>query len=288
MLNFLLKNHVSHFEINHMYFIRMIQFFYGLLSLYYYNIFLSHPVHHYAKLSETISYLWPVQWLNFFSERSAIISIFIILGFLSSGACVFLPRLRLFRFLSFLFLFQTLPIYLHSSHYASVGHNFYSSLFISFFLIFIDLNKNRGYHHYSEKNNLYLWAIQVSFLGTYFLPGLWKLRKFIAYLMEQGLEGTQCLESNLAWGYLYNNINTPFHMQILEFVGKFDSFLWISLILFQLSTLLAAWFPPVQRFYGLMIILFHILTGATMNIHWHFTQFVAFIILICHPWQRKK
>ena len=280
---FFKKHHVSCFEIDPIGFIQMIRIFYGLLAIKY-----SYLLRSFIDSPPSKNFgLWPTQWMNLFNAPSLILGILIIFGLLTTFACVLFPQLRRLRFLCFLFFFQTTAIHLYNEHHTVIGHSNYAALFISFWLIFIKPTSQKPKNTLLEsRNRLYLWAAQISLLGTYFLTGLWKIRTFILYFMENGNLSVNCLAPNVASALIYKNMRDSFHITGLELTEKFGPFLWVIIMLFQISAPLAAWFPPLLRFYACMIILFHISTGALMDIYWHFTQAIALVILIGNPYKR--
>ena len=274
------KNHVSQFEICTASLQQMIRFFYGFLALcHFYHL---HKVIGKIDL-ETFLWLWPISWLDLFKEPSIPFYILIILGGVLSIACALTTHFRLLRILCFISFFFSLSANLSS---VRIVHYYHAVLFTSFWLIFMNLNKTQS-SFTKERNQFYLWVTQLSFLGTYFLTGLWKLRKFITSLIEMGWKETKCLETNFALTHIFYNANTSFYKKLLALSEHFGNFLWIGVILFQLSCHVAAWFPSTQRFFALMIMLFHIVTALSMQIVYTPFQYLALILLICNPYQRK-
>ena len=284
IFNLLKKNNTSHFEINSKYLFRIIRLFYGILTvMYFYDVEkIIKRIGLEKQTFETV-YLWPVKWLEFFPEQFLFALIIAIGSFLFPLICIIFPHKRFFRTMAFLFFFQHMAFKYSSNE---INHSTHAFLFTSFWLIFMTLDKETNF--IKKRNKFYLQVTQVSFLGTYFLSGLWKLRYFIISLIENGWQNTVCLESNFAIAYNINNKITPFYLEILNIINiGWGNFLWLAVILFQISTPLAAWFPSLLRFYGLMIILFHMSTGLLMHVHFIPTQFLALIILINHPYLRK-
>lgn len=278
-----LKNHyISCFEIDLLALISMIRIFYGLIAIKY-SYLLQSFIH--SPPSAKNFGLWPIQWMNLFHTPSVILTVLIFFGLLTTLLCVLLPYLRHIRFLCFLFFFQTTAVHIYNEHHALIGHSNYAALFISFWLIFIKPTPSQNTLQ-KNRNRLYLWAAQVSLLGTYFLTGLWKIRDFISCSLENGGCSVNCLAPNIALGLIYKNMRDNFHIIGLEIAEQWGPFLWALLMLFQISAPLAAWFPSILRIYGCMIILFHISTGALMDIYWHFMQATALVILIGNPYKR--
>lgn len=275
------RNHVSQFEICAASLKQMIRFFYGFLALcHFYHL---HRVIGKIDL-ETFLWLWPISWLDLFQEPSIPFYILIVLGGFSSLACSLIPHIKLLRIICFISFFLSLSANLSS---VRIVHYYHAILFTSFWFIFMNSNKTQS-RLSKERNLFYLWVTQLSFLGTYFLTGLWKLRKFVTSLIEMGWEETKCLQINFALTHIFYNANTAFYRKLLELSEHFGSFLWLGVIFFQLSCPLAAWFPSSQRTFALMIMLFHIVTALSMQIVYTPFQYLALILLICNPYQRKK
>ena len=238
-------------------------------------------------LNSRTDWIWSVSWMSFIPEKSLVVLAFLLAGFLLSMICILFPHKKWLRGLVFLFIFQSLA-FKYST--VKINHSSHVILFTSFWMIFINLNeKNKAL--IKERNKLYLWAIQISFLGTYFLTGLWKLRYFTGYLLEmRWAEIPRCLATNFSYEYISHNLRTPFYNGVLDFLeGAFvNHLLWLSVILFQVCAPVVAWFPPIQRFYGLLIILFHISTTIFMDLWFLPHQYIALIFFVCHPYQRKR
>ena len=292
LFNWVVDRHISNFEINFPVLNAIVRCFYGLLAIIWYAPFLRYVMQNWdtmeVNLEARASWLWPAKWVAFFPEKSLIALILFLGGFLFSLACTVLPHKRWFRALVFLFSFQSLALQYSP---VKIDHSYHALLFVSFWLIFMNLNKSGQTVFIKERNKFFYWMAQISFLGTYFLSGLWKLRHFIANLTEMGwTESPQCLVSCFAWEYVSHNMKTPFHMGVLEFFEgtTVNHLLWMGVILFQIFAPVPSWFPPIQRFYGVLIILFHISLMMLMDLRFFPNQCVALILLVCHPYQRKK
>lgn len=260
----------------------MIRFFYGFLALchfYHLHTFV-------GKIDvEASHWLWPISWLNLVDNPSYYFYILIVIGGITSILCSLIINLRVLRILCFLSFFLSLSANVSSIR---ITHYYHAILFCSFWFIFMDLNKNKNSSLVRERNLFYLWVTQVSFLSTYFLVGLWKLRKFLASLIEVGWSETKCCQINIAVTHIFYNVDISLTKKILEYSEQFEKFLWIGVILFQLSCPLAAWFPPIQRFSGFVIILFHVMTALLMQITYTPSQYLALILLVCNPYQKKS
>ena len=282
------NEHLSRFEINYKNLDLIVRCFYGMAAIVFFQFVLTNLDETIVDLKNRSIWLWPVQWLNFIPEKSPVIFTLIMGGFLLSVVCALFPHKKWLRVLFCLFSFQNLAL-IYSP--AKIDHVFHAVLFISFWLIFMDLHRGGKSIFIKEQNKLYLWAAQITFLGTYFLSGLWKARRFVDYLMEMGWSDTpRCLVTNFAHQYIAQNSRTPFFMGILEsFEGVFiNHLLWIGVILFQISAPITSWFPVTQRVYGLLIVLFHASISILMDFSYFPHQCIAIIFLVCHPYQRKK
>ena len=284
--------HIFKFEITFQSLKLTVRVFYGMTAIIWYLPYLSNLLQNWNKkmlnYENHISWLWPVKWMTFISENFFVVLVLVVGGLLLSMICALFPHRKWFRILVFLLNFQTLAL---NYSINGMSHETHSLLIISFWLIFVNLNRENQTAFIKEQNKFFFWMAQISFLGTYFLTGLWKLRVFIAYLVQMGWEDSpRCLAASFSWGFLRKNMDSNFHIKILESLEgvSINHLLWLGVILFQICAPVAAWFPLIQRFYGFLILLFHILTAVFMDVQFLPNQFVALIFLMCHPYQRKK
>ena len=289
VFNKVAQGYLSKFEVNVQGLHLVVRFFYGMTTIVFYAPHLKVLFHNWdmvmADFENRSVRLWPVQWVNLVSESSFILLVLLLGGFLCSVMVTLFPHKKWLRVLVFLLNFLNLALKYSPT---KIDHDFHAILLTSFWMIFMNLNKIGAQ---SNRNKLYFWAVQMSFLGTYFLAGLWKLRKFISYVIEmEWKEIPRCLVSHFAFEYITNSLRNPFFTGVLEFLKEpsINHLLWVGVILFQILAPIASWFPPIQRFYGVLIILFHISTWMLMDLRFAPYQWVALIILVCHPYQRRK
>ena len=270
----------------------MLRVFYGLLAVKYgYMI---------RSLTETGSpppdfhpLLWPVLWLSRLTGAlppSSVAALFFLFGLALCLACALFPGPRRLRFAAFLLFFFSLALNIEMEHAALVGHGNYGALFVSFFLSFMKIPRAGESAAVGRRSRFYYQAAALSFLGTYFLAGLWKARSL---MQEAPAVQWNRLLPNAALSLIHNNkraLNNrdePFVAEILGLAEHFGALLWPAAIVFQLSLPLAAFFPSLLRPFGVSVILFHIATGVLFEVWWHFTQAVAFVLLLGHPLTRR-
>ncbi|MCY4512934.1 MAG: hypothetical protein OXB86_04530 [Bdellovibrionales bacterium] len=265
--------------------------FYGLTAIGFFAPYLRNILKNWhwtmEELNGRTDWIWSVSWMSFIPEKFPVVLAFVLAGFLFSMIGVLFPHKKWLRVFVFLLVFQSLALKYSP---IKIGHSSHILLFTSFWLIFINLN-NKSKELIKEQNKLYLWAIQVSFLGAYFLTGLWKLRDFMGYLMKMDWsEIPRCLGANFADEYISYNLESPFYEGVLKVLEWpfINHLLWLGVILFQVCVLVVAWFPPLQRVCGLLIILFHVSTFIFMDLRFLPNQYIALIFLVCHPYQRKR
>ena len=127
--------------------------------------------------------LWPVGWMDWVSNKPVFALVLTASAFCLSLACLMTPHKRWLRVLMFLLNFQCLALAFSP---AKIDHGYHVMLIVSLWLIFIDLGKKQT--RASQRNNkFYFQVLQASFLGSYFLSGLWKLRMYIAELAKINL-----------------------------------------------------------------------------------------------------
>ena len=287
-LQFIKCHHISNFNISFPLLYWIVRFFYGMLAIYYYSFYVERVIKNWRTIDlDNHIWLWPVQWMDFIPGKSFVYIGILLGGFLLSIICTMFPHKKWIRILVFLLNFQSLAMRFSPDKIDNSSH---AMLIISFWLIFLPLSKKHKSVN-GHKIQLYFWAAQVSFLGTYCLSGLWKLREFISSIWSGGISSTDppCLVNNFAKQYSLFNMSDPFYLSVLDLFsrGYVGHLLWIGVIVFQISCPVAAWFPSLQRFYGVMIILFHFSTALLMNIHFISNMYIALIMLVCHPYQLR-
>ena len=294
ILELIRNNHYSQFDISLPILNNLVRLFYGILIIIHAAPQLEYTIKYYYGFlnSESRLWWWPVKWIEVVPDKFLGVFGINLTCFLFFLICMLFPQKRLFRLLSFLIYFQSLPVAF--SVINGVFHQQHTTLIASFFLIFLNLEEE-GKGDLLKRNRLYLWAIQISFLGSYFLSGLWKLRYFIDFIVDRGWSEIMCLERNLASEYVDGNLmsDTPFHGGVLRFLENYETLhlgkiMWIGVIFIEISPLVSAWFPRLLRFYGLVILVTHISTSLFMNIQFVTAQYAALIFLICHPYYIKK
>ena len=282
----IIKNHsILNFEINLPHLILLNRFFYGMLLMhfYYYQI----PLLFLKNEKLHILYVWPLKWIQLFDNEYPILLGLFILGAISSLMCVIWPQKRIFRFFAFLFFLICLSY--KFSKTSGFSHSYHPVLFASFWLVFMNLEAKEFLTNY--RNKFYLLVIHLSVLGTYFLASLWKIRGTMEYFKDSSWTNTKCLESNAAVSYILSRHNStdfqPLFLDFLEASG-IGTFLWVSVILLQFSAIGSSFFPNILKFYGLMLILFHISTHFLMHINFSVSMYIILIFIICHPYTKSK
>ena len=289
ILNFIKSSYVHQFDINLSILCQLVRLFYGVLIIIHSGPQLEYTMKYYSTVNlDDRLYLWPVKWIEFVPDKFLAVLGINVGCFVAFLICMLFPEKKLSRLVAFLFYFLSLPLIF--SVIDDIFHQQHTTLVASFLLIFLNL-KNEQTNYSFVKNKFFLQGIHFSFLGSYFLSGLWKLREFISLIFNEGWSNIVCLERNLANEYIDGNLikSTSFHREVLDFFKNYESFhfgelLWIGVTFFQLSTLAVAWFPPLLRPYGVMIILFHMSTSLFMNIQFITAQYAALIFLVYHPY----
>ena len=267
----------------------MLRVFYGLLAVKY--GYMIRSLTETARPLPDFELLWPALWLSRLSgalSPSSVAALFFLFGLALCLACALFPGPRRLRFAAFLLFFFSLALHIETEHAALVGHGNYGGLFVAFFLSFIKIPRAGEAAAVFSRSRFYFQAAALSFLGTYFLAGLWKTRALIHDLSEGAVQWNRLLP-NTALSLIYNNKRDGlFAADILNLAETFGAVLWPLIIVFQLSLPLAAFFPQALRPFGVLVILFHIATGVLLEVWWHFAQAVAFVLLLGHPLKPAK
>ena len=130
-------------------------------------------------------WLWPVKWVDFFPEKYPLFLFLAVGGFALSALCAVFPHKSRLRALVFVFNMETIASLFSPD---AIGYYLHSILIVSFFLIFLNLDKKgRKQLLFQERNKFHFLAAQVSFLGIYFLFRSLEIKGSCNFSYEQRL-----------------------------------------------------------------------------------------------------
>ncbi|MGE0631044.1 MAG: hypothetical protein AB7O96_01460 [Pseudobdellovibrionaceae bacterium] len=228
--------------------------------------------------ADLANWLWPVSWLGFFS-----ISVIKTLGFgfylvclISLFLSVLKPHLSFIKVISFVSFFILMAI---KFSFGKIDHHLHSFLFVSFFMIFVRPSPNQ-----EDKNTLFFQAAQISFVGLYFLTGIWKLRYFLDSCFRNGWSETNPLSTQLAWNSIqaFSPANSGWWRSLPEDVSRL---IWLGIIVFEILCIGLVWRPKLQRAGGIAIAVFHVLVFLIMKINFLWAAGLALILLAYNPYK---
>ena len=157
------------------------------------------------------------------------------------------------------------------SSFGKVNHSYHALIYLSLFIPFLDLSNGVG-----EKGNLLLVRIcQATLLSTYFTSGLWKFRRI-------GFSGwTAAAQENVAGAVAYGR--GPHQFIIDNFIINNTWILttgFLAIFIFQICCILPVIKPRMSLLFGILICIFHLMTGIFMGIWMPHMFFAALFILV--------
>lgn len=169
---------------------------------------------------------------------------------------------------------SSLGLYLISNSFGKENHPMAAITAIAVILSLTDLQKI-----YFNQRQIWTWA-QIYLLSVYESAGLWKLRSFVAAGGFQDLK-------NILLGQIAYSVGEGNGPHFIFSDIQSWSFLLVpgffAVLCFQLLSFVPVLFKRWLPLWGVMAILFHILTGLTMNI-WFLGQILAdFFALVLVP-----
>ena len=244
----------------------LLQFYYCLLFLVLYRkagVFINWP-----QLLEP-NYIFFAKPLSVFKLPAEIHSVIFLLALFCCLLSVFKPW-RALRAVTSLFVLVVFSI-LYS--YGKIDHNSHAFILSSVLVCFFDENEDLS----SQPNFFVLRLIQGMLLSHYFISGLWKLREMISARFGFSLK-------EIATEYIAYSLSEQKLHFLLEFlvysVPWLLSFGYFCVLVFQLSALAPIIFNRFFKLYGVLAVLFHLLTGISVFAYFSNTVLAVLFFLV--------
>ena len=244
-------------------------------SLLFYIVFKYTPSFLYRIPSQIPDYDLFAYPLNFLSPPVWIHSLLFLCCLLSCLLCIFIPN----KYLKIITSALVLLIFSIKYSYGKIGHENHIWMISSVLMCFFSLDKTLN-----SKTNLFIIRLaQTLLLSHYFISGLWRFR----YLSEYSLKD-MALEV-VAWTLtIYVNEPSIFLKILLHQYPEVLYFGFFCVLIFQISSLVPVFLNRFFVFYGVLAILFHILTSIAIGVYFFSTVPAVLFFLIIAETMRKK
>jgi hypothetical protein len=262
------------------------------LVFYYYIVLVYLAVEAFSGLSGQIyaqgyTPLWPLGWaeligLNQFYTLNSVRIFFILAVFLG----VFLYKKAWGRVVVFLGIWQ---FHAAMSSFYHPSHQWYPWLSTSFILIFLPNIWTNGNQENIKKFLLIIWTAQFIILLPYTLSGIWKFTALLTQLTAGEINGF----SKEAFAYQIADWlpRLDYKPDFADLILNNPIFGWPFYILsyfLELFSIWAAFKLPLQKIWGVMLILFHLGTIAFMGIFFMPSIMILAIFFLASPFCVSK
>ena len=206
--------------------------------------------------------LWPlklvqqsigVDWLAHTTAVTAV-------GLLFAISAAIAPRILVWRLGAFLYLLLHVGL---SNSYGSINHGTHALLFVSFALLFLPRRKKN--QPPTRRDVLaclnVFWLTQVVLLLPYTLSGLWKV-----WNGGLGLLSPDALTRILLNRLLAEADDIPPLMPLVSQHDLLTYAMWLLTIYIEIFAILVVFRPHLHRPFGIVLMLFHIISDWLMNI----------------------
>lgn len=230
------------------------------------------------------SWQWPLRWLAWFpgSSETILTVIFFatLITQLLSSIYIYNRTLKFIAWLGFGLLAAA------RVSFGNFSYNLLAFFLCAFCLAFVTSSKEgSSKEEVDADTRFYLWAAQVVFLLTYTLSGIWKARGFIASVGQSGgLSVDPIYYHIVSYRLQFFDASSP-SVVLPPLVGLI---LWMGVILFESVSVFVAFNPKIQPFWGVGIILMHVGSALTMNLYYATHLLLATVLLICHPYTKRR
>ncbi len=254
---------------------RLIVLFYYIASVYI-SAEIAMGVGQTTKAIQHWDFLWPLYWVD--PENARIqLSVVAILCFLSSLLAAVFHRVRAIRilFCAFFLLASTV-----TNSYAGINHPYHAWFWVSFVLIFLpgkshERQKYRSRAHMMSYTTTFLMA-QVMLFLFYSMSGFHK----ILYAVLATIKGLDGAFSPQGFAYLLADrmLQTDTDPLLANFAIENYFLAWfgfLAVIYLEFTAIAVAFRPRLHRFWGILIILFHLGTWLLMEI-----MFIQHVLLL--------
>ena len=257
-----------------------------LVSAYYYFLpfvaflFANNPV----IGRENFEPFWPIAWVQLVGLEYETVAITLKLAFIVVALiAVFLHRHRVPRFLVFLVL---LHVQAFESSFGNVNHQWYLWLYTSLIFTFLpDIWSIRTPSRDRKQVFLmHIWLAQALAMLTYTMAGMWK---FIISAHQFFLGEVHGFSVH-AFAYQIANWTTRLQEEavLAPYIIHYPELGWPFYVGVHFLQLFAIWTvvrPSLQKFWALMLVLFHIGTYLTMGISFHPLIILIIILFFFSP-----
>lgn len=219
--------------------------------------------------------IWTAKLFPFILKNDSYRFLFFTLTLTSLIVNVFFSR-KVFRFLS---AFLVITYFSFCFSIGKISHSYHPWLFSVIILIFY----NSKLPLEDIKNNFIIKLTQAICLLSYFNSGVWKLRNLAQ--SKDSITDTALRPIGFAVGE-----GQPLNF-VMEKIVQYPTLIaigFISILLFQLSTIIPIIFNKYKIPYGIMIIIFHLTTGFSLGISFKSTSYCIFIFFIIAELMRTE
>lgn len=225
--------------------------------------------------------LWPVRLIEQTVGTGWFAHSFVVTaaGALLALSAAIAPRVLLWRLGIFLYLMLQVAV---RNSYGSINHGSYMLLYISFALLFLPRRRGDGDDAMSREELVRclgaFWLAQSLLLLPYTLAGFWKIR----------YGGFEVLSPDALTRILLDRLLSelddlpPLLPQVLQHT-TLTQVMWILTLYIEVVALLVVFRPHLHRPFGVILILFHMLSDWTMNISFSSNILVLALFLVFSP-----
>lgn len=237
------------------------------------------------RLKQNFEPLWPLSWAEAFGLPYLTVVDFVSILFIASAVLgALLHRHRFFRVLVFLGLWQAHAL---ESSFGSPNHQWYLLLYTSLILIFLPDGKKREAPDADRRYLLYVWGAQAMAALTYTMAGAYKILDGF----HQGAKGLVNTFSTDAFAYqiayFVPRLQEP--APLADFIVTHSALAWpfyVAFVIVQASSLWVMVRPSLQKYWGAVIVTFHILTYFTMGIFFYPQLILVTLLFLNSPFAK--
>ncbi len=232
---------------------------------------------------EEIHPLWPVAWVELTGIPAAV-HIIMTVALVTATLCMLFPEKRIFRISLFIGLLEYTAF---SYSFGYIGHSWHGWLAFGFFFIFLPDGKREQLEGSITSRQIYLstfWAAQALVMGFYSMSGFWKFIAGVYQFLagEVNVFSQDALARQIANQLLRTESTSLFGNFFIE-----NPLLGLPLNLgalyLEIFAFVAVFRFSLHRFWGVSLILFHLVTYLIMEVSFHINILLLGLFFVYSP-----
>lgn len=263
--------------------VSMVHYFYSFLFLLtLYLVFFTWE--DWIQLSSLPQPLWPVIWMNRVPFAIGLNTL-CVSALLSTLLAATNPKLRFFRILSFVTVFQVVAL---QNSFGKINHDMYIWVTAGFFFIFLPSEPHRSIttrHQYLTA----FFGTQLLVLTFYTSSGVWKMAGVVIQLVKGEMHGFHpfALSQHIANRLLQTNYESILGTYMIDhpFLGWP---LFAGAIFLELFSVFVAFRPSLHRFWGISLVMLHLGIWLTLFVPFATNIVFAMIFFVHSPFLPER